>query len=196
MKKLLSLLLVLCFSANVIAGSTSGLERALDEYQFALTVEWDQKDQKFYDAKTQAFFAEVGSLIKEKGLKQEEIIALAEKKINNKQTVEALKLKLNLIGNVKNSSELASVLKEVSKDMYSKGASWNGDAVLTTGLVVLVVAVVGYAIWFGATHTCVEYSERWECDSRTDCGTDYYGSVCYTDTTCGWNDYCVRYEKN
>jgi hypothetical protein len=197
MKKILSIVLALTFSLNVFAGAaTAELEKSLDNYQYALTVEWDQKDQKFYDAKTQAFFAEVGSLIKEKGLKQEEIIALAEKKINNKQTVEALKLKLNLIGNVKNSSELASVLKEVSKDMYSKGASWNGDAVLTTGLVVLVVAVVGYAIWFGATHTCVEYSERWECDSRTDCGTDYYGSVCYTDTTCGWNDYCVRYEKN
>ncbi|MES2527222.1 MAG: hypothetical protein V4598_09040 [Bdellovibrionota bacterium] len=197
MKKLLSIVLALTFSLNVFAGTaTAELEKSLDNYQYALTVEWDQKDQKFYDAKTAAFFKELGSLIQEKGLKQEEIIALAEKKIANKQTVEALKLKLALIGNVRSQSELAAVLKDVSKDMYSKGASWNGDAVLTTGLIVLVVAVVGYAIWFSATHKCVEYSERWECDTRTDCGTDYYGSVCYSDTTCGWNDYCTRYEKN
>lgn len=196
MKKLLSIVLALTFSVNVFsATAVSELEKSLDNYQYAMTVEWDQKDQKFQDAKTQEFFAEMGKLIQEKGLKQEEIIALAEKKIANKQTVEAIKLKLNLVGNVKNSAELASVLKDISSGMGAQGASWNGDVLLTGGLVVLVVAVVGYAIWFSATHTCVEYSERWDCDSRTDCGTDYYGSVCYTDTTCGWNDYCTRYEK-
>ncbi len=132
----------------------------------------DQKDQKFQDAKAQEFFAQMGKLIQEKGLKQKEIIALPEKKIANKQTVEAIKLKLNLVGNVKNSAELTSVLKDISSGMGARGASWNGDVLLTGGLVVLVVTVVSYAIWFSATHTCVEYSEHWECDSRTGCGTD------------------------
>jgi hypothetical protein len=198
MKKLLSIVLALSFTVNVFAATaTQELEKSLDNYQYAMTVEWDQKDQKFYDAKTQEFFAQMGSLIKEKGLKQEEIIALAEKKIANKQTVEAIKLKLNLIGNVKTTSELASVLKDVSKDMYSKGAAWNGDAVLVSGVVVLIVAVVGYAIWFGNTHKCVAWDERWECDTYTDCYDDYpYGTTCYEDTSCGWETYCTRYEKN
>lgn len=198
MKKLLALVLVFTFSANVFAASTasSELEKSLDDYQYAMTVEWDQKDVKFQEAQTNAFFAKMGSLIKEKGLQQDEIIALAEKKIANKQTVEAIKLKLAMIGQVNSSQELSAVLKDVSKDMYAKGASWNGDVVLTGGLIVLVVAVVGYAVWFSATHHCVETSQRWECDSRTDCGTDYYGSVCYTDTSCGWENYCSRYEKN
>ena len=197
MKKLLSIVLAFTFTFNVFAASTASqaLEKSLDNYQYAMTVEWDQKDQKFSDAQTEKFLAEMGRLIKEQGLKQEEILALAEKKIANKQTIEAMKLKLALIGDVKNSSELASVLKEVSKDMYSRGASWNGDVVLTAGLVVLVVAVVGYAVWFSATHECVAWSERWECDTYRDCGYDYYGSICYTDTTCRWVDYCTRYQK-
>lgn len=197
MKKLLSVVLAFTFTFNVFAASTATqeLEKSLDNYQYAMTVEWDQKDQKFSDAQTEKFLADMGKLIKEKGLKQEEILALAEKKIANKQTVEAMKVKLALIGSVRNSSELASVLKDVSKDMYSQGASWNGDVVMTAGLVVLVVAVVGYAIWFSANHRCVEYSERWECDTYRDCGYDYYGSICYSDTTCQWVDYCTRYEK-
>ncbi len=197
MKKLLSIVLALTFTCNVFAASTATqeLEKSLDNYQYAMQVEWDQKDQKFADAQTEKFLAEMGKLIKEKGLKQEEIMAIAEKKIANKQTVEAMKLKLALAGNVRNSAELAAVLKDVSKDMYSRGASWNGDVLLSAGLVVLVVAVVGYAIWFSANHECVEWSERWECDTYTDCGTDYYGSICYTDTSCRWDDYCTRYEK-
>jgi hypothetical protein len=193
MKKLLSIALAFTFTFNVYAATAvSELEKSMDDYQYALTVEWDQKDQKFYDAQTQAFFSKMGSLIQEKGLKQEEIISLAEKKIANKQAVEALKLKLNLLGNVKDTTELAAVLKDVSKDMYAQGAAWNGDAVIIGGIVVLVVAIVGYAIWFSANHVCVQYSERWECDSYTNC-TSY--NYCYTDTRCGWEDYCVRYEK-
>ncbi|MFL5785777.1 MAG: hypothetical protein ACJ76H_14260, partial [Bacteriovoracaceae bacterium] len=72
MKKLFSLLLVLCFSVNVMASSTSGLERAMDDYQFALTVEWDQKDQAVYQAKTDAFFAEMAKMIADEGLTKED----------------------------------------------------------------------------------------------------------------------------
>lgn len=194
MKKLMSLVLALSFSMNVFASAaTSELEKSIDSYQYAMTVEWDQKDQKFADAQTQAFFAEMGKLISEKGLTQEEIISLAEKKIANKQTVEAIKLKLSLVGSVKNSAELNSVLKDISKDMYSKGASWNGDAVLIGGVVVLVVALVGYAVWFGATHECVAWDQRWECSSSSNC--DSYGNYCYSDSSCGWEDYCTRYVK-
>lgn len=193
MKKLMSIVLALTFSLNVFASAaTQELEKSLDDYQYAMTVEWDQKDQKFADAQTTAFFEKMGKLITDKGLKQEEIIALAEKKIANKQTVEAIKLKLNLIGNVKNSSELNSVLKDISKDMYSKGASWNGDVVLIGGVVVLVVALVGYAVWFGSTHECVAYDQRWECNSYDHC--DGYG-YCYSDSSCGWEDYCTQYVK-
>lgn len=191
MKKLFSLLLVLCFSANVFAGSTAGLERAMDEYQFALTVEWDQKDQKVYQAKTDAFFAEMAKLIAQEGLSREEIVSVAEAKMKNKAQLEALKLKLALAGKAGSSQELGKVLQESVKDMYSSGASWNGDAVLPVLGGIAIAALLGYVIWFHATHECVAYDERWECSSRSYC--DDYG--CDSFESCGWESYCTEYVK-
>ncbi len=193
MKKLFSLLLVLCFSANVFAGSTAGLERALDEYQFALTVEWDQKDQKVYQAKTDAFFAEMAKVISQEGLSREQIISVAEAKMKNKAQLEALKLKLALAGKAGSSQELGKVLQESVKDMYSSGASWNGEAVLPILGGIAVAALIGYVIWFHATHECVATDQRWECSSYTEC--DSYGDYCYTDESCGWETYCTQYVK-
>lgn len=193
MKKLFSLLLVLCFSVNTFAASTAGLERAMDEYQFALTVEWDQKDQVIYQAKTDAFFAEMAKLIVSEGLSKEEILSVADKKMKNKAQLEALKLKLTLAGKANSSAELGKVLQGSVKDMYSSGASWNGEALMPIGLGLLVAAVIGYAVWFSATHECVAYDSRWECHETTNC--DSYGNYCYSDSSCGWQDYCTQWVK-
>jgi hypothetical protein len=193
MKKLFSLILVLCFSTNIMAASTVNLERAMDEYQFSLTVEWDQKDQAVYQAKTDAFFAQMAKMIAAEGLSREEILAVAEKKMQNKQQLEALKLKLSLVGKVSNSQELANVLQSSVKDMYQAGASWNGEALMPIGIGLLVAAVVGYAIWFSATHECVSYDERWECHETSNC--DSYGDYCYSDSSCGWESYCTQWVK-
>ncbi len=176
-----------------MASSTAGLERAMDEYQFALTVEWDQKDQKVYQAKTDAFFAEMAQIIAKEGLKQEEILAVAEKKMKNKAQLEALKLKLTLAGKASSNAELAKVLQDSVKDMYQSGASWNGEAVLPILGGLALAALIGYAIWFSATHECVAWDSRWECNAYTECNT--YGDYCWTDESCGWEDYCTQYVK-
>jgi L-rhamnose isomerase len=46
--KIISLVLALCLSLNVFAasGTHKELELLIDSYQFDLSVEWDQKDQK------------------------------------------------------------------------------------------------------------------------------------------------------
>lgn len=194
MKKILAFVLAFSFTASAFASSAAtALEKRLDEYQYALSVDWDQKDQRFYDAQTNAFFADLQRLVTEKGLKQEEIMALAEKKIADKNALEAIKLKLALVGNDKNPSELASVVRDISKDLYTKGASWNGEVLIPVAIGVVVVAVVGYAVWFSATHECVAYDQRWDCDSYTHCNSS--GSYCWTDTNCGWEDYCTEYVK-
>lgn len=191
MKKLFSLLLVLCFSMSAMAGSTVGLERAMDEYQFALTVEWDQKDQAVYQAKTDAFFAEMAKLIADEGLSREEILGVASKKMTNKAQLEALKLKLALAGKAQNSKELAKVLQDSVKDMYAQGASWNGEAVLPILGGLALAALIGYAVWFSATHECVAWDQRWECHSSSNCN-DY---SCSGYESCGWEDYCTQYVK-
>lgn len=192
MKKLLSFILVLCFSANVFAGSTLGLERAMDEYQFALTVEWDQKDEAQYQKMNAAFFAEVAKLVAAEGLSQADVLTVAEKKMANKAQLEALKLKLTLAGKAQSKEALGQILQESVKDMYAQGASWNGDAVVPILAGLAVAAIIGYAIWFHANHRCVAWDERWECSATSYC--DDWG-YCYTDESCGWETYCTRYEK-
>lgn len=186
--RLIALLLSFCFTFNVLAasGSVSELERALDEYQYTMTVEWDQKDQEFHEKVTKAFFDKMGVLVSEQGLHKEEVLAFAEKKMANKKAFEALKLKLSLLSEVKSSDELARVLRENSKEFYVQGASWAPDA--TEVLIwVGIAALIGYLVWFNANYECGGYEEVWECDTYTNSdGT-------HSSTSCGWETQCAYY---
>lgn len=209
--KFMSLLVAFCFSMNVFAatGSISALEQAVDEYQFALTVEWDQKDNKFLDAQTEVFFAKLQKLIKDEGLSQKEIMAFAESKMQDKDALAALKLKASLLAKANNTEELTKLVKEASKDFYAQGASWNGATVVPVVIGLVIVGVIGYAVWFSATHECVAYEEQYVCNSYNNCygggyygggyyGGGYYGGgYCYGGgyTTCGYADVCVEYAK-
>lgn len=192
--KIISWLLISCFTANVFASSgIQTLERNIDDYQYALTVEWDQKDTKFYDAQTTAFFAKLGKQIAEDGITQADIEALVERKVANKNALAAIKLKLSTLSNVKSSDELARVLKENASEFYVRGASWNGESMVPVIAGLLIVGVIGYAIWFNATHECVASEQRWVCHSHNDYTYDGYYAGSYT--TCGYDTFCTEYAK-
>jgi hypothetical protein len=200
--KLVSYVLLFCMTFNVFAstGTVQELERQLDDYQYAMSVEWDQKNQDFYNKETNAFFDKLSALIKTEGLSNEQIMNLLEKKVSNKQVLESIKLKVSLLTKVNSPAELAAVLRDNAQSFYVKGASWNGDVALTVGIGVVLAAVLGYAIWFSATHKCVQYSTRYECravnygsSGYNDYNSGFYSTSSYT--SCGYYDYCVQYEK-
>lgn len=193
MKRLFALVLLFCLSLNTFAatGTIQELSSAFDEYQYALTVEWDQQDKSFQEAQTKAFFQKI-SLLMSEGLTQEKVLAMAEAKMANKEALAALKAKLTVLNRFESPEQLAKFLSQNSKMFYAQGASWNGSVdPMTALLVVGIAAIIGYAIWFTATHECVAYDQRWECSSDT--YYDDYGS--YTDTSCGWESYCTRWVK-
>lgn len=212
MKKMISLVLLFCLSLNVMA-DTAGvlkLERQLDDYKYAMTVEWDQKDVKFKDAKTKEFYAGLEKLVREDGVSQLEIMALMEKKFVNHKALEALRLKLALLGNAKSPETLAKALEDSSKDMYTQGASWNGEIVIPLAIGIIVVAVIAYKWWWEKNHVCDQWQETdgcvdsyWDdrtCTTHTDSDGDSY-ETCdsywheeYT-TTCGLMEKCVSYRK-
>jgi len=196
--RFVSLLVAFCFSLNVMAstGAVHELERQMDDYHYALTVEWDQKDQQFYDQHTKAFFESMSQLIREQGLSQEEILNLVEKKMNNKAMINAIKLKLSLLKEVKTSDELATILKESSGDLYTQGASWNGGVMISSAIWIVAIAAVGYGIWWSATHKCVAYSNQYVCEGY--CGGGGYSNGyggCFSYETCGYRDVCTAYAK-
>lgn len=207
--RLVSLFVAICFSLNVMAstGTVQELEKMMDDYHYSMSVEWDQKDQAFFNAKTQEFFAGLENLIKTNGLTKEQLLSIVEKKVSDKAIVDAIVLKMGLLSSTANAAELANLVKETAKDMYAKGASWNGSAIVPVAMGLLIAGVIGYAIYWSATHKCVAYEQRYVCNTYNNCyyggsydpyyGGYYGGSYCYggTYTTCGYQNVCTAYEK-
>lgn len=191
----MSLLIAFCFSMNVMAstGTIQELERSFDNYHYALSVEWDQKDKAFYEKKTNEFMTELKDLIAKKGVSQEEIIKLAEKKINNKAAIEALKLKLSLVGNVSSPEELMKIFRETSADFYNQGASWNGRVLIPAAIVLVVIVGLGVAMWWSATHECSEYETRSKCTTQTTCHGTVPNVSCRDEQICFDSDVCTDY---
>ena len=212
MKRIVSLLLLLCLSLNSFAGTIGmqKLERELHEYHFAMTVEWDQKDQAFYDAKTKQFFSSMEKIIREEGISKAEVLTLVEKKLVSHKAIEALKLKLTLLSNVNSSEELARSLQKHAKDMYSQGASWNGEFTFPVVLGIIVIGIIAYKWWWEQNHVCTAWEERYDCRTTSwndqDCDTwvdedgnsyeecDYYYQREDT-TTCGMMNFCTSYQE-
>lgn len=188
--RIIALFLSLCLSLNVMAasGTINELERALDNYEYAITVDWDQKDQVFYEAQTVDLFQKLEKLSKEQGLLKEDILALAQKKIENKAILEAIKARVALSPKAATNEELAHLLKDISKDMYKQGATWAASRGESAMLTLIFVVVVGYTLWFYSNYECVKKDYRYECNTSS-----------YSDgssrTSCGYEKYCSQYEK-
>lgn len=181
--KIIALVLSLCMSLNVIAanGSIEKLEKTLDEFQYTLTVEWDQKDQKFYKEQNDLFVANIVELIQTEGISHDDILKLSEKRIHDKQAYEALKIKMSLLDKNLTPQELAESLRASTQSYYSNGASWNGSIKIIVP-VVIVGILLGIGIWYGVNYECVAYESRYEC-TEDEFGRRY---------DCYWDDVCVQ----
>lgn len=194
--RILSALLCFCLTFNVMAtsGTVQELERALDEYQYALTVEWDQKDKSFQTEKTEAFYATLSDLM-QKGLSTQEVMTLVEKKSKNVKEVEALRFKLEMLAkNASSSNELAAAMTAHSKDLYATGASWEGSAILiSVGIVAVLAAAIAYSVWFENNHTCVATAQGQQCGWVSPYYNAPQSSQYYT---CWPTTYCAQWEEN
>lgn len=191
--RLISALLCFCLTFNVMAasGTVQELEKALDNYQYALTVEWDQNDSAFMTEKTDALYSLMSELMA-KGLTKADIMNVVAKKTKNPKELEALKLRMELLANNANSaSDLAKLITEESKNLYSTGASWEGAAT-AAGIVSVVLfgSLIAYMIWYENNYTCEEASQSYVC-----------GWVSYTQDgqqrhQCWYEPACTRYVEN
>jgi hypothetical protein len=179
-------------------GSVKAFERLLDTYHYDLTVEWDQKDQNFYNQKTQEFFAQTETLIREKGLTQNDIITVVENKTRNKEIIEALTLKFSMMKNFSIEEMLESV-KDSSKQIYTEGASWNGYWIAPVAALLIIGGIIGYSFWWDNNHVCVETETKYICRTYNNCypsSSSHYGQTCYSSyTSCGYEEVCTKYEE-
>ena len=163
---------------NVFAntGSMKTFEALLDDYHYTMTVEWDQNDLKFQEEKSKEFINKMQVLIATESLSQQDIINVVEKKINNKEVIDALKLRATLAGGLASTDELAKFMLESSNDFYAQGASWNGRMIIPFIIVVSSLIAISFAMWYSFTHGCKTYAQtcdQFGCRNNYDVCTDY-----------------------
>lgn len=196
LKRLSTLFLAFAFMTTASASTLGAhsIKAAIDDFNFAMTVEWDQEDQAFYQAQMKKFLADLKALRAE-GITNAEIIDVAVSSIKNEKLAQEMKAILNLIEVEKLSAEDAqSMLLEAAKNSSSAGASWSSDAWVWIGpvlgiAILLAVFSGGSSSGSGTTdpgtnpgYTCgYNYSCYWGYDTW-----GYYGYQCGYIYSCGW----------
>lgn len=189
--RILSAVLCFCLSFNLMAATTvQEFEKALDNYQYTMTSEWDQVDTAFSAQATHDFYLTLSDLMA-KGLTEEDMMNVLTQKSVNKKDLEALKVKMaSMASQAHTAEDLAQVIATQSKNLYRRGASWDGSVIIMYGVGVVIVAALAYSIWFSSTHTCVAYAQGTQCGWTS----YYYGGPQYYQ--CWPTTYCTQYVKN
>lgn len=155
--KNISQFLVLCvlFQSIAWAAPKDSLKTIVDEHRYALTVEWDQKDQVQYKKIMDSFDFNILRVIQQEGLMLGDIQEyLTENSYNLKLTQESL-TRIQHAGDM-SAKELKKVLEHNLNQTYMRGSQWAPEVTAVIGISVL-------ALLFGAMMIAKSYAE--ECHS-------------------------------
>lgn len=168
-------MIIVLFTTQANAATHNNLKHAFDELNYALTVEWDQTDRAFYQSQVDKFSGALDELQKQ-GISNQELIQFAVDQVKDESMKRDLRTELNMVVITKMSkSEAQRFVTDIMNKSYSRGASWNGGAVI--GVVVFVILIAVVAIIAGKARVIDNDGcfEVWTCD-------DYCtGKVCYED---------------
>lgn len=178
LRRLLTLCLAFSFvMTSVHASSTDGLKLAFEELQFALEVEWDQKDPAFKKAQLEKFSDRLNEL-KAQGLTNSDLIASSIGQIKDESLRKQIETANSLIAiNHMSEVEARKMIQENFEKSLSKGASWNCESFLTIGAVVLFVVLA-----------IVVASKPIEPEAPKPIGEQPDGSFCGYTQVCRWEE--------
>lgn len=171
------------FSVQADVATQGSLKAAFDDLNYSLSVEWDQKDRAFYDAKVESFSKTVAAL-QAKGLTNAELVEFVKSNIKDKRLASELETAYTMISiNKLSPAEARKLVLETTSKSYSKGASYMGEAVLYGALIILIIAaaVTGGIYLTPARgcydeNVCYDYFDSWGYYWYTDC---YWETRCY-----------------
>jgi hypothetical protein len=155
--KNISQFLVLCvlFQSIAWAAPKDSLKTIVDEHRYALTVEWDQKDQAQYIEIKDSFDFNILRVIQAEGLMLGDIQEyLSENSFNLKLTQESL-TRIEHAGNI-SAIELKKILEHSLNQTYMRGSQWAPEVTAVIGITVLTLL-------FGAMMLAKSYAD--ECHS-------------------------------
>lgn len=149
MKKFIFALIALIFSLQSFAAQVSpdAVISIIDEFEYDLTVEWDQKDSVYLSNRRQAFIHEMNEL-KVQGLTLETLLIAVESKIDpdhldfTKHKLLELKLK-----KISEQEALDAILESINLSRM-QGASWSGREVFEVlGMLALAIGTMALVIY-------------------------------------------------
>ena len=156
--KIISWLLILCFTTNVFARSVEhSLASTVEEFKYELTVEWDQKDQEALKSILTRMRAELSKL--------------------NPQQVARIRAQLSLSDANMSEEKLADFFRKEILPVGQTGASWNGSTDLYYGIA--AVALIGILVLLALKWS--KYTEDW---NNSTCLTAELYQTCREEYVC------------
>lgn len=150
---------------QAMAVTSNGISEAFSELNYALTVDWDQKDQAAYQKHLEKFTQSITTL-QAAGVTNQELMDHTISQIKDTKLANDVRTAFTLIQiNKMSATEAQKTMKDLIGKTYNRGASWNSEA----GEVIIAVAILGaiaYAIFYGVNAVCVNRCER-ECGLLT-----------------------------
>jgi hypothetical protein len=143
MKLLSVFLLSVVFLQSVAwAGPKDNLKTILDEYRYAVTVEWDQQDKAQLAIYQAQFSKELKGLVEEQNFSAKDLKAFIKENTRNLQIDEtAFAVLEDKNGNL-NLERVQQLLEDSSRQIYMQGSSWTAKELLIGGLIFLIVAEI------------------------------------------------------
>lgn len=182
LKRLLSLALSFAFVTTASASSITPMAvvSAMEEFNFAVNVEWDQKDPEFYKAQVSKLENSINTLVAE-GMTLAEVIDVAASTIKNEQLAREMKKALSLVElNKLSLEESQKLLITAAQNSASSGASWTGDALFYLGPI-LAIGIVVAIISSGGNSNGASTGGGYNCGYNYSCywGYDFWGYYSY-----------------
>ena len=124
MKNILSLLLSFVLTSQfAMASNVTSLKQAIDEFQYAMTVEWDQQDEYFAKKQQNKFRESIEDLMAN-GVTVDELKAVFN--VNSPVRINELEAELSE-RNITEPAEIQNYIEGRIHTHYSRGVSWNGE---------------------------------------------------------------------
>ena len=188
LKKFLAIVSLLCLIVvQAHAVSNNGLKAAFDELNYSLSVEWDQKDQAFYDAKVAEFNSEIEALQKA-GLSNQELVDYALSQVKDQKLANDLEKTFALVELNKMSPEQAKAhVKKLIDQSYNRGASWSGE-VIHGGAILVIIILIVVVVAHNSNGDDIQEEEEckeWECCYGNNSGRGWGDNCCYPSANFG-----------
>lgn len=198
--KFITWILVFCFASQVMASTVKErLEAAMNQYEYSMVVEWDQKDVARAQVYTQKFVEDL-EMLYQAGLSNDELMKYIESRVVNKEQLAAIKASAALDAqNGASAQSIAQALKKNMDKLGNQGASWTGGAAYAAvigGILVVGALIIWQLVW-NLEHRCAEAQMEERCGEETVCDDWDNGECEDYDTvySCDDVEICLRWEK-